>query len=104
MKEAVHIGKNPSAEPVLQDLIGSVALGAQHAFTGLYDVVADPAFGVVHGVPHGHAPEYDEVTEQLETRPSAPPLGTVKAQPLGTVKTRPRDGRSRRRDCLGVTV
>ncbi|MCX4231665.1 sigma-70 family RNA polymerase sigma factor [Streptomyces sp. NPDC020707] len=64
MKEAVHIGKNPSAEPDLQDLMGSVALGDQQAFAGLYDVVAGPVIGVVRGVLRDQA-QSEEVAQEV---------------------------------------
>jgi RNA polymerase sigma-70 factor (ECF subfamily) len=64
VKEAVHIGKNPSAEPDLQDLMGSVALGDQQAFAGLYDVVAGPVIGVVRGVLRDQA-QSEEVAQEV---------------------------------------
>ncbi|MFS8201513.1 sigma-70 family RNA polymerase sigma factor [Streptomyces sp. CWNU-52B] len=64
MKEAVHIGNNPSAEPDLQDLMGSVALGDQQAFAGLYDVVAGPVFGVVRAVLRDQA-QSEEVAQEV---------------------------------------
>ncbi|WP_328498304.1 sigma-70 family RNA polymerase sigma factor [Streptomyces sp. NBC_00414] len=64
MKEAVHIGKNPSAEPDLQDLMGSVALGDQQAFAGLYDVVAGPVIGVVRRVLRDQA-QSEEVAQEV---------------------------------------
>ncbi|MFD6284902.1 MULTISPECIES: sigma-70 family RNA polymerase sigma factor [Streptomyces] len=64
MKEAVHIGKNPSAEPDLQELMGSVALGDQQAFAGLYDVVAGPVIGVVRGVLRDQA-QSEEVAQEV---------------------------------------
>ncbi|MET9564651.1 MULTISPECIES: sigma-70 family RNA polymerase sigma factor [Streptomyces] len=64
MKEAVHIGENPSAEPDLQDLMGSVALGDQQAFAGLYDVVAGPVIGVVRGVLRDQA-QSEEVAQEV---------------------------------------
>ncbi|GHA49351.1 RNA polymerase sigma factor SigK [Streptomyces tauricus] len=60
----MHIGKNPSAEPDLQDLMGSVALGDQQAFAGLYDVVAGPVIGVVRGVLRDQA-QSEEVAQEV---------------------------------------
>ncbi|WP_413755734.1 sigma-70 family RNA polymerase sigma factor [Streptomyces sp. MMBL 11-3] len=64
MKEAVHIGRNPSAGPDLEDLMGSVALGDQEAFAGLYDVVAGPVIGVVRSVLRDQA-QSEEVAQEV---------------------------------------
>ncbi|MFH8467949.1 sigma-70 family RNA polymerase sigma factor [Streptomyces sp. NPDC017991] len=64
MKEAVHIGKNPSAEPDPQELMGRIALGDQQAFAGLYDVVAGPVIGVVRGVLRDQA-QSEEVAQEV---------------------------------------
>ncbi|OSC63981.1 RNA polymerase subunit sigma, partial [Streptomyces sp. 4F] len=50
MKEAVHIGRNPSARPDLQQLIHEVALGDQESFAAVYDAVAGSVLGVVRAV------------------------------------------------------
>ncbi|MDQ1040778.1 RNA polymerase sigma-70 factor (ECF subfamily) [Streptomyces sp. V3I8] len=64
MKEAVHIGRNPSAEPDLQDLMGGVALGDQQAFARLYDAVVGPVLGVVRSVLRDRA-QSEEVTQEV---------------------------------------
>ncbi|MFD9002570.1 sigma-70 family RNA polymerase sigma factor [Streptomyces sp. NPDC059582] len=50
MKEAVHLGRNPSPRPDLEELLSMVALGDQGAFATLYDAVASPVLGVVRSV------------------------------------------------------
>jgi RNA polymerase sigma-70 factor (ECF subfamily) len=64
VKEAVHIGRNPSAEPDLQDLMGGVALGDQQAFARLYDAVVGPVLGVVRSVLRDRA-QSEEVTQEV---------------------------------------
>lgn len=50
MREAVHIGRNPSMEPDLRELVGRVALGDEEAFASVYDIVVSPVLGVVRAV------------------------------------------------------
>ncbi|MCQ4205630.1 sigma-70 family RNA polymerase sigma factor [Streptomyces longispororuber] len=50
MKEAVHIGRHPSAEPDLEELVSRVALGDEDAFASVYDRVAGPVLGTVRAV------------------------------------------------------
>ncbi|WP_306319086.1 MULTISPECIES: sigma-70 family RNA polymerase sigma factor [unclassified Streptomyces] len=50
MKEAVHIGRNPSTEPDLEELVGRVALGEEEAFASVYDMVMGPVLGTVRAV------------------------------------------------------
>jgi RNA polymerase sigma-70 factor (ECF subfamily) len=64
VKEAVYIGTNPSSEPDLQDLLSDVALGDQKAFAALYDIVANPVFGVVRSVLRDQA-QSEEVAQEV---------------------------------------
>ncbi|WP_020126152.1 sigma-70 family RNA polymerase sigma factor [Streptomyces sp. 303MFCol5.2] len=64
MKEAVHIGRNPASQPDPQELLGSVALGDQEAFAGLYDIVAGPVLGVVRAVLRDRA-QSEEVAQEV---------------------------------------
>ncbi|WP_399894121.1 sigma-70 family RNA polymerase sigma factor [Streptomyces sp. BBFR51] len=64
MKEAVHIGRNPSAQPDLQQLIREVALGDQDSFAAVYDAVAGPVLGVARGVLRDQA-QSEEVAQEV---------------------------------------
>ncbi|MEU3838751.1 sigma-70 family RNA polymerase sigma factor [Streptomyces sp. NPDC028635] len=64
MKEPVHIGRSPSPEPDLQQLMGSVALGDQEAFAAVYDAVAGPVLGVVRSVLRDRA-QSEEVMQEV---------------------------------------
>ncbi|MER5402814.1 sigma-70 family RNA polymerase sigma factor [Streptomyces sp. NPDC002599] len=64
MKEAVEIGRNPSAEPDLPDLMTQVARGDQDAFASLYDVVAGPVLGIVRKVLRDPA-QSEEVAQEV---------------------------------------
>ncbi|WP_328664801.1 sigma-70 family RNA polymerase sigma factor [Streptomyces sp. NBC_00328] len=64
MKEAVEIGRNPSAEPDLPDLMTRVARGDQDAFASLYDVVAGPVLGIVRKVLRDPA-QSEEVAQEV---------------------------------------
>ncbi|WP_330456227.1 ECF RNA polymerase sigma factor SigK [Streptomyces sp. NBC_00820] len=64
MKEAVHIGRNPSSEPDLRELIDQVALGDEQAFASVYDVVVNPVLGVVRAVLRDQA-QSEEVAQEV---------------------------------------
>lgn len=64
MKEPVYIGRRPSAEPDLPQLISSVALGDQEAFAAVYDAVASPVLGVVRSVLRDRA-QSEEVMQEV---------------------------------------
>ncbi|MFD3376746.1 sigma-70 family RNA polymerase sigma factor [Streptomyces sp. NPDC058697] len=64
MKEAVHIGRNPSVEPDLQELVGRVALGEEAAFASVYDRVVNSVLGVVRAVLRDQA-QSEEVAQEV---------------------------------------
>ncbi|MER5583514.1 sigma-70 family RNA polymerase sigma factor [Streptomyces asoensis] len=64
MKEAIHIGRNPSKAPDLQELMGQVALGDEDAFARVYDAVAGPVLGVVQAVVRDRA-QSEEVAQEV---------------------------------------
>lgn len=64
MREAVEIGRNPSAGPDLEELLGRVALGEEDAFAGVYDAVAGSVLGVVRAVLRDQA-QSEEVTQEV---------------------------------------
>ncbi|MGW0333856.1 sigma-70 family RNA polymerase sigma factor [Streptomyces sp. NPDC003011] len=64
MKEAVHIGRNPSVEPDLEELVDRVALGDEQAFASVYDTVVSPVLGVVRAVLRDRA-QSEEVAQEV---------------------------------------
>ncbi|MFD5285362.1 sigma-70 family RNA polymerase sigma factor [Streptomyces rubrogriseus] len=64
MKEAVHIGRNPSSQPDLQQLIREVALGDRDSFAAVYDAVAGSVLGVVRAVLRDQA-QSEEVAQEV---------------------------------------
>ncbi|MFI1014663.1 sigma-70 family RNA polymerase sigma factor [Streptomyces sp. NPDC020965] len=66
MREAVHIGRSPSAGPDLEELMRLVARGDQEAFSALYDAVVGPVLGVARGVLRDPA-QSEEVAQEVLT-------------------------------------
>ncbi|CAL9666696.1 sigma-70 family RNA polymerase sigma factor [Streptomyces sp. enrichment culture] len=64
MKEAVHIGRNPSSQPDLQKLMREVALGDQDSFAAVYDAVAGSVLGVARAVLRDQA-QSEEVAQEV---------------------------------------
>ncbi|MCQ9132249.1 MULTISPECIES: sigma-70 family RNA polymerase sigma factor [Streptomyces] len=64
MKEAVYIGRNPSAEPDLEELMARVALGDEKAFASVYDTVVNSVLGVVRAVLRDEA-QSEEVAQEV---------------------------------------
>ncbi|MEV0322552.1 ECF RNA polymerase sigma factor SigK [Streptomyces sp. NPDC050658] len=81
--DVVRIGSRTAVGPDLQELVAQVARGDQDAFSGVYDVVAGPVFGVVRGVLRDHA-QSEEVAQEVlvevwRTAPRyRPELGTAR--------------------------
>ncbi|GAA2260477.1 sigma-70 family RNA polymerase sigma factor [Streptomyces amakusaensis] len=66
MPEAVHIGRNPSTGPDLEELMSLVARGDQQAFATLYDAVSGPVLGVARSVLRDPA-QSEEVAQEVLT-------------------------------------
>nr|WP_202558577.1 sigma-70 family RNA polymerase sigma factor [Streptomyces sp. SID5789] len=64
VKEAVHIGRNPSSQPDLQQLIREVALGDQDSFAAVYDAMAGSVLGVARAVLRDQA-QSEEVAQEV---------------------------------------
>ncbi|MFE2045965.1 sigma-70 family RNA polymerase sigma factor [Streptomyces sp. NPDC059477] len=64
MEEAVFIGRNPSTEPDLEELVAQVALGGEESFAGVYDAVAGRVLGVARAVLRDRA-QSEEVAQEV---------------------------------------
>ncbi|MFD4260120.1 sigma-70 family RNA polymerase sigma factor [Streptomyces sp. NPDC058534] len=64
MKEAVQIGRNPSSQPDLQQLIREVALGDQDSFAAVYNAMAGSVLGVARAVLRDQA-QSEEVAQEV---------------------------------------